>query len=66
MRLFAIPASPSTLLIIILNALTETKMYHESHISLINAHSKGNSGYNNLNIFIHPIILYLCSFGVIH
>ena len=45
----SIPASPPTLLVVVLNGLADGVVNHKPHIRLVNAHSKCHGSYNYLS-----------------
>ena len=56
-RELTISPCPTALLIVILEWFRHSVMNDVAHIRLVYAHSKGNSGYNDIGLVIHPPLL---------
>src|ERR1035437_2874367 len=62
----AVTSCPSCLLIIPFKTFRYIIMNYEPYIRLINPHSKGNCGHNNISLFHKKLILVYCVGSLIH
>lgn len=62
----AVSAGTTALLSVVFQAFRESSVNHKSYILFVDAHSKGNRSYDNVDLIPHPPQLHFFPGSVVH